>query len=118
MILNRNKIAVFLACIIYATSLFVSPQIENYQKSSTNIQQISKSDSWKLSGFTKNEFKTFSDHLATSSAFVWQTDIFLSKLFFDGSKYDILSKSTAYFSILLIHRSGLKAIIFPYHSYW
>lgn len=117
MILNRKKLSVFLACMIYAASVFVSPKINICHEHTKTIQEISKSDSWSVSGFTKNElnllsaFQQVSEILNVLPAFIITHTINLS------SDQTYL-RSSAFYGIIGIIQIGLRSLIFPHHTFW
>jgi hypothetical protein len=117
MILNREKLSMFLACMICAASVFVSPKIDVCHDQTKTIQEISKSDSWSVSGFTKNElnllstFHQVTDILNVLPAFIATQTINLSS---DQTRL----RSSAFYGIIELIQLGLRSLIFPHHTFW
>ncbi len=117
MILNREKLSMFLACMIYAASVFVSPDIHIQQDQTKTIQQINKSDSWQLSGFTKNELNLLSAYQHACDLMTFPS--VLSADYFLGLSVVIThSKTSVFYNILTIIQSGIRCLIFPHHTFW
>jgi hypothetical protein len=117
MILNREKLSMVLACMIYAASVFVSPDIHIQQDQTKTIHQINKSDSWQLSGFTKNELNLLSVYQQSCDLMTFPSVLFTDSCI--GLSLAIThSKTSVFYNILTIIQSGIRCLIFPHHTFW
>jgi len=107
----------FLACIIYAASVFVSPKVNIHQEQTKTIQQISKSDSWSVSGFTKNELNLLSACHQVSDILTFLPNIIAARTIYLSTDQTRL-KSSAFYSIITVIQTGLRSLIFPHHTFW
>lgn len=117
MILKREKLAMVLACIIYAASVFVSPDIHIQQDQTKTIQQIDKSGSWQLSGFTKNELNLLSAYQQACDLMTFPSALLADSCL--GLTLAIThSKTSVFYNILTVVQAGLQRLIFPHHTFW
>jgi hypothetical protein len=117
MILNREKLSMVLACMIYAASIFVSPDIHIQQDQTKTIQQINKSDSWQISGFTKNELNLLPAYQQACDLMTFPS-VFLADTFIGLSLTATHAKTSVFYNILTVVQSGLQRLIFPHHTFW
>jgi len=115
--LNREKMSLFLTCIIYAVSLFATPHLPARENLSKGTHQINKSDAWSISGFTKNELNLLSSGYQVSNVLSFSA-VLLPDPFAGQSFVKTHIKSSLFYGILTIIQSGLRCLIFPHHSFW
>jgi len=114
-----KKISIFLACNLFVVTLFAVPKFELGKKSGTTKIEISTDDSVKIQGYTKNEIST-SQHNVDQSLKESKAFKYFDSFIFDEILQNIGVTLTD-LNLLLFTGAiqlALKALIFPFHSFW
>ncbi len=117
--IHKHHISLFLASIIYAASLFALPPAINVSVDGKYETTFAKSETVKVSGFTKNEINT-TNYIQTGDV---KSNGFTQNLFttYRIETTNIVIKLTA--REITLFNSGLsqlskKILIFPFHTFW
>lgn len=114
-----KHISIFLVCIIYAASLFSAPDIKKGMAVGKGHWSIHKSESLKVSGFTKNEIHTTGSvqHVAEKQSgfhfFSLKDSSFIEA--FVRKLQTQREQALIYAALIKISK---KTLIFPFHSFW
>jgi hypothetical protein len=117
--LINNKISVFLACNLLLVTLTTFPKFKLSRKTKTTKIEISIAENSKIHGYTKNEV-TSSQLIDEQSQKDSQTLKSSEEILFVYGSYSHCLKLTKlnllFFSGTI--QLGLKALIFPFHTFW
>ncbi len=114
---NRKVVGYILSCIVYLASIVVSPDLNAFWGNPKGTPTISKTDSWKDAGVTKNEVKSFSFQSIACSGLVYIHQIWNENATILPNILAYYSKSN-YFEILSLVNLGVRVLIFPHHTFW
>jgi hypothetical protein len=114
-----KHISIFLACIIYAASLFSAPYINKGSAAGKGHWSIHKSESLKVSGFTKNEIQT---NGSVQNVAEKQSGLnFLSlkeSLFIEAFVQKLQTQREQALVYAALVQISKKSLIFPFHTFW
>lgn len=115
----NKKISIFLACNLFVVTLFAVPKFEQCKKFGKSKIEISTADNVNLQGYTKNEITSAQQNvdqsLKDSKAFKYFDSIIFDEI--------LQNNGVTFTQINLLFFTGtiqlaLKALIFPFHSFW
>jgi hypothetical protein len=117
-LINR-KISFFLACNLFIVAVFIVPKYEQGKKCGNTKTEVSTADYANYQGYTKNEIKSAQQNADQSSKDS------KSHKHFDNILFDekLQTKSITLTQLNLLFFAGtiqlnIKALIFPFHSFW
>jgi hypothetical protein len=114
-----KPISIFLACIIYAASLFSAPDINKGSVLGKGECSINKSETLKVSGFTKNEIHTNGSvqHVAEKQS---GFNFFSIKesLFTEAFVRKLQTRRELALIYAGLVKISKKSLIFPFHTFW
>lgn len=118
---SRHIVSLFLACIMYASSLLATPPVLHITALDTNQSAIHTADASKVSGFIKNELSTTTSNYSQNSDNK-NTGFNLLQIYYTEAQSHkptliVTDREVSLFNSALPQLSR-KLLIFPFHTYW
>jgi hypothetical protein len=116
---SKKKFAIFLASNLFIVALFAIPNYDIGLKAQNDQQEFTDGDHIKFLGYTKNEISSSHQNIGVSLKENKSLNIFFGEGQFGGILifFDKFSIQSFLFSKAVI-QTALKALLFPFHTFW